>query len=237
MTEEEFHEELPDELSIKAAPRLCPKCGQIKPLREFNRPLTKAQAAYRGFANNHTVYIESKFCRPCQPGRYKPSKMSPKEIRRAAYNGRVSPQRAQIDLEKREMRAYETKRRAVINRWHKAKAGPWLVIRANVADELQRAVRTASYYKKQGQPEAHAFYQNYADGLRAIRARCTVYAKVAETLDEGITWGDIAARCGVDLSELRVRWMELPLMRSRLTPPLLFRSISPLEQPLEKNDD
>lgn len=226
MTDDDFHEELPDDLSVKAAPRLCPKCGQVKPLREFNRPLTKAQAAYRGFANKHTVYIESKFCRPCQPGRYRPTKMSIKDIQRAVYNGRVSMQRAQIDIEKKQLRSYETKKRAVVNRWHKAAAAPWLAVRANVADELTRIVRTAAYYKKRNTP-THEFFLKYAEALRVIRARCTVYAKIAEDLKDDATWTDIAFRCSVDLNALRDEWFDLTAAGHRI--PLLFKNTSPLE--------
>jgi hypothetical protein len=234
MTEEEFHEELPDELSIKAAPRLCPKCGQIKPLRDFERPLTKAQAAYRGFANKHTVYITSKFCRLCQPGRYKPTKMTVKDIRRAAYNGRVSMQRAEIDVQKKQARSYETKKRAVVNRWHKAKAAPWLTVRANVADELSRAGRTAAYYKKADKDKTYEFFTAYADALRVIRSRCTIYAKIEEPIEEGVSWHNIAMRCGVDVNGLRDRWYDLMVAGNKV--PLLFKQDNPLQEKGENSD-
>ena len=84
---------------------VCPECNDIKPLKEFTRFLTRAEALSRGYVANVRVKVETKLCKSCQPKARPPSKLRAGELRQRVSSGDLDPITAALIHKKRLARA------------------------------------------------------------------------------------------------------------------------------------
>lgn len=83
----------------------CALCDSIKPIREFMRTLTPAQARARGYSGMRPVEIESTMCKDCQPKPRPISKLSAGEIRQRVSQGAIDALAANLEMSRRHARA------------------------------------------------------------------------------------------------------------------------------------
>ena len=83
----------------------CSACNTIKPIAEFMRTLTHAQAKARGYSGMRRVEIESKLCKDCQPKPRPVSALPAGEIKHRVGIGALDPITANHVLNKRRARA------------------------------------------------------------------------------------------------------------------------------------
>lgn len=173
----DYHETFPTRWEITASYAICcAKCHQTKPAKHFRRQLTRAQAVARGYMGTRIMNVESKFCTKCQPGHYKPTDMTIPEMYKAAYDGKVSLARVNIDADMKRKKARRKISAAVSDRWAKWREAPWTHIRARLADALTAATHSINYnrhrkiMKDEGVPEILAFFDAYQGVLRTLQA-------------------------------------------------------------------
>ena len=239
----DYHETFPTRWEITAAYAICcAKCHETKLAKHFRRKLTRAQAAargYRGMSNpdaqpkkfkgDRLATVESKFCAKCQPGHYKPSAMTIPEMYLAAYDGKASLTRVNIDVALKRKQARRKMSTAVSDRWAKWREAPWGHVRARLSEELLILTRRISYHNKKKAP---AVLMGALTALQAaltvLRARCTLNARIQAPLDPATTWEDLLGT--PVMGNLQALWSAVPvelIWRANRTP-LLINKAHPL---------
>ena len=239
----DYHEVFPTRWEITAAYALCcASCHETKHPRLFRRQLTRAQAearGYKGMRNQdaqpralkgmRVVTIESKYCIKCQPGHYKPSEMTIPEMYKAAYDGKVSLTRVNIDADNKRKKARHAKSRAVSERWAMWHAAPWTHARKQLAEELLVVTRRLNYYNQRNPDKALlAALLALQEAMTVLRARCTLAARTQAPLDPATTWEDLLG--APVMRELRTMWDAVPieLIRRSNHTPLVLNTAQPL---------
>lgn len=236
----DYHEVFPTRWEITAAYAICcAKCNETKHPRLFRRQLTRAQAearGYKGMRNQdaqpralkglRVVTVESKFCIKCQPGHYKPTEMTIPEMYKAAYDGKVSLARVNIDADNKRKKASRAMSRAVSERWDKWKAAPWTHVRKQLAEELLILTRRLNYYSQRN-PDKTMLDALLAlqEAMTVLRARCTLSARTQAPLDPATTWEDLLG--APVMRDLSARWAAVPIeliRRSNHTPRILNKA-------------
>ena len=224
--DDDYHETFP---TTAAYAICCAKCHETKHPRLFRRQLTLAQAVSRGYMGTRIMTVESKFCRKCQPGHYKPDDMSIPEMYKAAYDGKVSLHRVNIDADRKRKKANRAKSAAVSARWDRWKTAPWTHARKRLAEELLILTRSISYHKKKSTDSALMLSMvALQETMTVLRARCTLSARTQTPLDPATTWADLATP--PVMRRLRALWDEIPAtVRVRMQHmPLLLSRAQPL---------
>ena len=244
----DYHETFPTRWEIAAAYAICcAKCHETKHPRLFRRQLTRAQAAFRGYTGVRdqstlprqlrglrVMTVESKYCAKCQPGHYKPTDMTVKEMYKAAYDGKASLHRVNVDADMKRKKARRKISAAVSDRWAKWREAPWTHIRARLADALTAATHSINYnrhrkiMKDEGVPEILAFFDAYQGVLRTMRARCTLNARTQAKVEPETTWEDMTG--APTMRRLEALWSEVPVdvLKRMNTSPLLLNRAHPL---------
>jgi hypothetical protein len=83
----------------------CSRCNTIKPIAEFKRYLTNAEALSRGYAANYKVEVESSVCKACRPKPRPINKLRAGELRQRVASGDIDAVTAAHVLNKRNARA------------------------------------------------------------------------------------------------------------------------------------
>ena len=231
----DYHETFPTRWEITASYAICcVKCHETKPAKHFRRQLTRAQAVARGYMGTRIMNVESKFCAKCQPGHYKPTDMTVKEMYKAAYDGKASLHRVNVDADMKRKKARRKISAAVSDRWAKWREAPWTHIRARLADALTAATHSINYnrhrkiMKDEGVPEILAFFDAYQGVLRTMRARCTLNARTQAKVEPETTWADLATP--PVMRQLQTLWDAIPApAKGRMkNVPLLLNRAHPL---------
>lgn len=239
----DYHEVFPTRWEITAAYAICcAKCHETKHPRLFRRQLTRAQAearGYKGMRNQdaqpralkgmRVVTIESKYCIKCQPGHYKPTEMTIPEMYKAAYDGKVSLTRVNIDADNKRKKARHAMSFAVRTRWDKWKAAPWTHARKQLAEELLVVTRRLNYYNQRNPDKALlAALLALQEAMTVLRARCTLAARTQAPLDPATTWEDLLG--APVMRQLHELWDAVPieLIRRSNHTPLVLNTAQPL---------
>jgi hypothetical protein len=241
----DYHEVFPTRWEITAAYAICcAKCHETKLAKHFRRKLTRAQAVARGHAlgmrnqadqprhlkGERVATVESKFCAKCQPGHYKPNDMTVKEMYLAAYDGKVSLTRVNIDAERKRKKSSAKISAAVSDRWAKWKAAPWGHVRARLSEELLILTRRISYFNtkgagKPGQDKLLTALLALQETMTALRARCTLNARIQAKVEPETTWEDLTG--ALTMNRLHALWAAVPvelIWRANRTPMLLNKA-------------
>lgn len=244
----DYHETFPTRWEITAAYAICcAKCHETKLAKHFRRTLTRAQAVARGHAlgmrnqgdqprrlkGERLPTVESKYCTKCQPGHYKPNDMTIPDMYKAAYDGKATLTRVNIDVERKRKKASAKISTAVSDRWAKWKAAPWGHVRARLSEELEITTRRISYFNtrgagKPGQDKLVVALLALQETMSSLRARCTLYARTQARMEPETTWGDMAG--APVMNRLHALWSEVPadVLKRMNASPMLLNKAAPL---------
>jgi hypothetical protein len=154
------------------AAAMCTACRKIKPLKEFRRYLTPAEARYRGYSGNRRIEIESEKCGACRlPRRSKPEEFTTPELMDKAAKGYISPVTANAIAADRQRRATSAMRTGANNRWSAVRIKQWDALIDAINAELHDVRQQAKYAREKGdRPKVVTFASDYAKILVRVRA-------------------------------------------------------------------
>ena len=140
-----------DDFALSAGPgykaALCSKCGQIKPLAEFQRRMSKAYAAAYGKAEGIGMTVESSMCRACQPKPKRPSQMTAKELHNGVQAGDVHAAVSARITAERKAKVTAKLKTVAQTAWNEARAKQWLPIITELKREKLRVRQQEKYAK------------------------------------------------------------------------------------------
>lgn len=150
---------------------MCAVCKQIKPLAEFKRDLSRAQARARGYSGNASVEIESSMCKLCQP-RAKPLReLTAKEIHNRVSAGDLYAPWGTEELRRRSRKANINRRMAASAAWKAAKTKPWGEVIGGLRSELAAIQQQEKHAKKTRPGMDLTFFLEYKLLLTQLRER------------------------------------------------------------------
>lgn len=153
------------------AAAMCTACRKIKPIKEFRRYLTPAEARYRGYSGNRRIEIESEKCGECRlPRRSKPEEFTTPELMDKAAKGYISPVTANAIAADRQRRATSAMRTGANNRWSAVRIKQWDALIEAIDEELHAVRQQAKYARAKRRPEVITFASDYAQILVRVRA-------------------------------------------------------------------
>lgn len=218
---------LSDAPGIKAA--MCTVCKQIKPLAEFKRFLSSAQARARGYAGHVSVEIESSMCKTCQPHTKGLRELTTKEIHNRVSFGDLHIAVANAELEKRKVKATINRKMATKAAWVAARAAPWNEVMAGLRKELASTQQQEKHVKT-AWPTLHlTFFLEYKLLLTQLRERLKFAWKAKGQAPQHMSWENY-----VDWEErIRIQklWEAMPHdYRKRARLPALAAWVPPPEE-------
>lgn len=139
----------------------CNKCGEEKPLAEFNRRLTRAQMQARGMKGEVLLTISSKNCKACQPKRTPPSKKTRKELHNMVVSGDIGKAKMESIIEERQRMARLIMSKARYEAW----VDKWRRQLKQTLDPMTYEIRKVraqrSYAEQMGQGEYEGLLKKY----------------------------------------------------------------------------
>ena len=150
---------------------MCATCKSIKPLAEFKRNLSRAQARARGYSGNAPVEIESSMCKACQPRAKGLSELTTKEIHNRVNSGDLYARIANAELEKRKTKATINRQMATSAAWRTAKTAPWTEVMAGIRKELASTQQQEKHVKTAWPELDLTFFLEYKLVLTQTRER------------------------------------------------------------------
>jgi hypothetical protein len=154
---------------IKAA--MCATCRSIKPLAEFKRKLSRAQARSRGYSGNVLLEIESSMCKDCQPRTKGVTELTAKELNNRVVAGDLYVRIANAELEKRKTKATINRQMAAKKAWTTAKTAPWVEVMAGLRKELASTQQQEKHVKTAWPDLDLTFFLEYKLVLTQTRER------------------------------------------------------------------
>jgi hypothetical protein len=154
---------------IKAA--MCATCKSIKPLAEFKRRLSRAQARARGYSGSVILEIESSMCKTCQPRTKGLTELTAKEINNRVVAGDLYVRIANAELEKRKTKATINRQMAAKKAWTTAKTAPWAEVMAGLRKELASTQQQEKHVKTVWPDLDLTFFLEYKLVLTQTRER------------------------------------------------------------------
>jgi len=151
--------------------KTCKKCSESKPLADFKRRLTRAQALARGYKGERLVTIESSMCKPCQPRKRKLTELTAKELQNRVAHNDISVLDKRLILEERKRMHVVNSAIATRNRWVETWARELRSILKPLKAEIASASAQARYADRKGQMERQEFFAMYDSTLRQQLAR------------------------------------------------------------------
>jgi hypothetical protein len=171
---------------------LCPKCQQTKPIDQFKRYLTPAEAKYRGYSGERRVQIETRNCADCRPRRRtKPESFTTAELKKKAKRGEISPVLVQLMEKTRTRKALTAQTAAANKRWDAVRIRQWTVLVEAVNAELIDLRQQRAYAKRRGdRPEVLAYVEGYAEVLMRLRADLKIALRRGNDSPQHKRWQD-----------------------------------------------
>jgi hypothetical protein len=187
----------------------CNKCGEEKPLAEFNRRLTRAQMQARGMKGDVLMTISSKNCKACQPKRTPPSKKTRKELHNMVVSGDIGETRVTEILEERQRMAKlvmsKARYEAWVDKWRtqlKATLDP-------MTYEIKKVRAQRSYAEDTGQGEYEGLLEKYLSILTREKNRIWMdfEAEPSKYKKEKRNWWELVSSFAIE--SLRDRWLSI----------------------------
>ena len=210
--------------------RLCPKCGQCRPLAMFKERLTRLQARKQGYAGTHAVEVERSMCAPCQPNRKAFNYMREKDIANAFYYGVISEYEAD---ELRKKRAAARSRNGTDNiriHHHAKRKALWQPFRDVLKKDYQWASSLMGLLKKTGRQETELF--RFVERYRNVWIR-HISEKVWTVMRTGPNYpmptpperlSDLLKDMPEPVEDIKKEWFAIPYKQiERIKPPSLVQ--------------
>lgn len=203
----------------------CSSCNTIKPLKEFKRYLTNAEALSRGYAANYRVEVETTLCKSCRPKPRPITKLRAGEIRQRVASGDLDGVVAHSELSKRNVRA-QIKRKMSSAAQARARWNVQLkALLKPMSEHIIGVDNWIRYQKKRGTPSdapSMVFMGDYLALLRKERERIKFNQLMEPAPITNTAWQQYTPYA--KRLELWKKWDEMPPDQRRLmlrTPPLL----------------
>ena len=203
---------LSDGPGIRAA--LCSKCGEIKPLTDFQRRMSKAYTQGKGKTGSVGMLVESSMCRKCQPKPKPPSQMTRKELHNKVQSGDVPKAIADAVLAQRHAKARAAVRSAAQNAWDMKRMGYWQPIIDDAKQERRRVQQQEKYAMHTLKlPDEHlTFFVEYKALMTTTIARMQHMQRTKVRKEDGPpphnTWQGYVDPS--DWQKIRALWMAMP---------------------------
>jgi len=209
---------------------MCATCKSIKPLAEFKRRLSRAQARARGYAGNVPVEIESSMCKDCQPRTRGLRELTAKEMQNRVNAGDLYAPLANAELEKRKIKAAINRQMATSAAWAAARTAPWTGIMAALRTELAAIQQQEKHVKKAWPDLDLTFFLEYKLMLSQLRERMKFLWQGKGLPPEHTQWEDYIA--WEERLRIKQLWEDLPPeYRKRARLPRLATYMPSQEQP------
>jgi hypothetical protein len=131
---------LPTTIITSTKTKTCVKCGQTKPLAEFNRRLSLAQS--RAVLQNPNITTRftttSKNCKTCREKKRSRKPLTAKQIRSKITTGDMPRIMGELKLAKLREALPQTRSRVMKETWQKRKAKPHVLLKRNLQDQVNR---------------------------------------------------------------------------------------------------
>ena len=189
--------------------KTCKKCSESKPLADFKRRLTRAQALARGYKGERLVTIESSMCKPCQPRKRKLTELTAKELQNRVAHNDISVLDKRLILEERKRMHVVNSAIATRNRWLQTWARELRSILKPLKAEIASASAQARYADSKGQMERQEFFAMYDSTLRQQLARIELDYKRNPRRVTSSRWEEMLDKNTAP--DMRNAWGELPI--------------------------
>jgi len=198
----------------------CKKCGEDKPIADFKRQLSRAQAKAQGYKGAFLVTIESPNCKACRPRKRKLTELSAKELQNRVESGDISELDRRIILEKRDAMNAIKRREGTTNRWIKQWNAELSALLKPMQEEILSIERQCRYARVGKKEEQITFFEWYAQLLRQQKAKIELdYTRNPRRVTAS-RWEELLDK---DIpSEVREGWADIDLdARMKLKQPAL----------------
>lgn len=148
---------------------LCPKCNEVKPIKQFKTKSTNAQAIAWGY--KRAIEITTEHCSKCRRPKKKIADLTLKELHNKIASGDIAGGvYGQMLKEDKRAEGIRKKKEGVINRWKKIRAEMWSELLTGATAEYDR-IRKQHNLKEGGQhPELHTFLTQYLSAIKLVRS-------------------------------------------------------------------
>lgn len=203
----------------------CSTCNTIKPIAEFMRTLTHAQAKARGYSGMRRVQIESSQCKACQRKPRPTSALPAGEIQHRVSIGALDPITAQYVLNKRRARAVIKRKFAGAQQAQKKWDAALRALIKPMSAHITSVDNWLRYQAKKGIPSdapSVVFMVEYLAFLRKERERVKYEQLMRPDKITQTTWQQFTPH--ETRVEIWKKWDALPpdeRQRTLRTPPLL----------------
>lgn len=187
----------------------CNKCGEEKPIAEFNRRLTRAQMQARGMKGDVLMTISSKNCKACQPKRTPPSKKTRKELHNMVVSGDIGETRMTEILEERQRMARLVMSKARYEAW----VAKWRTqLRETLAPmnyEIKKVRAQLRYAEDTGQDAYAGLLEKYQSILTRERGRMLIEfeSDPHKYKNAKRNWWELVSSFAIE--SLRDRWLSI----------------------------
>ena len=187
----------------------CNKCGEEKPLAEFNRRLTRAQMQARGMKGDVLMTISSKNCKACQPKRTPPSKKTRKELHNMVVSGDIGKSKMESIIEERQRMARHIMSKVRYEAW----VDKWRNQLKQTLDpmgyEIKKVRAQRSYAEDTGQGEYEGLLKKYLSILMREKSRILLdfEAEPSKYKKEKRNWWELVSSFAIE--SLRDRWLSI----------------------------
>jgi len=187
----------------------CNKCGEEKPIAEFNRRLTRAQMQARGMKGDVLMTISSKNCKACQPKRTPPSKQTRKQLHNMVVSGDIGETRVTEILAERQRMARLIMSKARYEAWvHKWRTQLKETL-APMAYEIHKVRAQRRYAEGTGQDEHAGLLEKYLSILLREKGQLWLdfEADPHKYKNAKRNWWELVSSFAIE--SLRDRWLSI----------------------------
>ncbi len=228
------HTHLPDEDFVESkaiqhegrplvSAALCPECKEIKPLKEFQRYLTPAEAHRRGYHAGAKVLIETTKCRACNPApRHKLEEHTAAELKRLKEQQAVRTVEANAIISTKQRGALSAQRAAQKERWDKVRRQQWGVVMEGLAKEIDDVRQQMNYAERKGHRRVVLFAEGYTGILKKVLSAMKIDQRNTKRHPPFDRWQEYVSQ--YDRNIVAVLWNDIePQQRlAKLRQPQLF---------------
>ena len=201
----------------------CAKCSTIKPLAQFKRNLTAAEAKSHGYSGQRKVEVETAACKSCTPKRTKPiEKMTKPEIMAKVELGEINALTARLTLEQRRAEFAREVSAGGKKRWANTRAKLWVPIIEQLSAEIQDVQMQRSYARVKGHHTIAGYCTDYLDILKRVRSDLQLAKRRGVRDPEHPHWQMYLNEYEINI--IRVAWHDVVSVRRAggVRPPGLF---------------
>jgi len=200
--------------------KICAKCGESRPLKEFTYLATYAQSKAWGRVGNVRMTLESKNCKACRPKRKSVSQLTKKEIFNKVRSGEMNMFTAKILLSKQTLAERNKQAIASRKRWLKEWKAELKEALAPITREIVSARNAHLYARRKGYGGKDKFYFEYMGLLKHEKTHAEMSHMLKPSRPPSSRWADYISPAV--FTRVREMWAGLPPIYKAGKIPLLI---------------